>query len=256
MKVPKNHALVLIPSRWKEYYETESGFKLLRETHHHERRYENSETSGRVVAMFAGLSNRVGQPTRCQNPKVSSDRMAHLPTENTMMPYTALEGTFAGLKAGEMIHFSYEALLEEENVLDNRDSKPVMMLSSYPQFAPDIENPSGWEIVPVLADGILAIERNGELIAVGGKALIEPIEQEEMEKLSDVIHIPDGFKVKKLKNAGRLISASAPMKGLYGIEAKPGDMVWYDRSIAEYFEWNGKKIEWVYLTEIHAYAEA
>lgn len=253
MIVPKNHALVLIKSRWKEHYETDSGFKLLRETHHHERRYENAETKGRVVAMFAGLADRRGQPTKCQDPRVDSYSARMMPTTETMMPYTALDGTFAGLNVGDTIHFSYEALLVEENVLKQEEAKPVMLLSAYPQFAPDIEHPEGYEIVPVLADGILAIERDGELIAVGGKALMEPVEEEEIETLSDVIHIPKGFRKRKLMNAGRLISASKPMKSLFGIEAEPGDIVFYNRSIAEYFEFGSRKVEWVYLTEIDAY---
>lgn len=226
MIAPKNHFIVKVPSLWEEHYVTESGFKLLRETHQHEDRYRNAKTSGVIACIPRGFSSN--EPLKLDTK--DSRKWTHL----------NLEGTFP-VEVGDTVHFSVAAMMGAED-----DRSTVVKEESD-------EDGKRWMWIRVLADDVFAVERESGLQALGGKVCIEPLEEATAENLSSILYMPETVKKKRLKNAGVLISKSRPMQNGYGIEAEAGDVVFYKRSQAEYCDVNGKNYEFTYLEDVSAF---
>lgn len=244
MRVPKNHTIVEVESLFEDTFTTPGGLLLHTQKEETAERYHDARTHGTIRAMFAGLSDR--QKTMCEKPSRDWRRVGGYKGKDAVdnvADYTYLEGTFADMRVGDVVHFRITAMLAAE--------------SGEMWMGEELGIDGAGKCIKVLADDILCVERpgpdGGELIAVGGKVLIEPIEITE-KVTSKVLIIPEtGETKKKNTNMGRLISKSKPMKGFLGIEPEPGDVVIYKQKIAEYINVNGRKVEVMYLTEVDAW---
>lgn len=232
MKAPPNHVIIEVDSEFNDTIETKSGVKLYAPTgsYDHAGGYgeatqtelDRKKTYGKVVAVPDKLTKQ-GR-TICNVP--SGRYRNNKPVQRNV---TADEMQIEVAK-GATVHFRYNSTQEEWAFTKK-----------------------GKRYFKVPYDNLFAIEEDGELQAVAGKAILRV--QYDQEDYGQFIN---PFK-KKLVDRGKAVSLAKPLRGHRPVPAQKGDTVIFElkeivsgHEPCEWIEFKGEKLWVIYLTEIIA----
>lgn len=175
----------------------------------------NLRTWGKVAALPCKLNDR---PTMADP----------FPWEGETVPYSKLD---LDIEVGETVHFRYRNNIEEMFLLVD-----------------------GVYYLAVPADEIFAVERDGELIPVGGKMLVDRIEEKKFK--SDLLIIPDKFDVERPEFKARVYREGKPLKGDNPTGTQLGDTVWLEHMPEDQDFGQGRKYSVIYQRDVLAYEKA